>query len=99
MPLVVYLDEVGNPALENTDRDFPVFAVALFICDSACYRDAICPRVMRFKFDWFNHEGVILHSRDIRKAQGDFGILTSPEIRNRFLADLTDVMAVCDYTS
>jgi Protein of unknown function (DUF3800) len=97
MSLIVYLDEVGNPTLEDTDKDFPLFAIALFICDADCYRDAICPRVLKLKFDWFGHEGVILHSRDIRKAQGDFGILTDPDTRARFLADLTSVMEQCDY--
>lgn len=37
MPLVVYFDEVGNPTLNATDRDFPVFAIALFICDADYY--------------------------------------------------------------
>jgi hypothetical protein len=97
MAVVVYLDEVGNPTLDDSDRDFPVFGIALFICDINCYRDIVCPRVARLKFDFFGHEGVILHSRDIRKAQGDFGILTEPGIRARFMADLTAVMRECDY--
>ena len=97
MALVVYFDEVGNPTLEATDRDFPVFAIALFICDRDCYMNDITPRVNRLKFKWFGHEGVVLHSRDIRKAQGDFGFLTDSEKRESFLADIADVMIACDY--
>jgi hypothetical protein len=84
MPLVVYFDEVGNPTLDASDKDFPVFAIALLICDSDCYVNQIVPRVNALKFKWFGHEGVILHSRDIRKAQGDFGFLTIPEKRAEF---------------
>lgn len=73
MPLVVYLDEVGNPTLDPSDKDFPVFAIALFICDSDCYVNDIVPRVNRLKFRWFGHEGVILHSRDIRKGWATLG--------------------------
>ena len=50
MPLVVYFDEVGNPTLDATDKDFPVFAITLFICDTDCYVNDITPRVDRLKF-------------------------------------------------
>jgi hypothetical protein len=86
MPLVVYFDEVGNPTLDPSDKDFPVFAIALLICDSQCYINQIVPRVNQVKFDVFGHEGVILHSRDIRKAQGDFGFLTDLARRQPFYA-------------
>jgi hypothetical protein len=97
MPLIVYFDEVGNPTLENTDKDFPVFAIALYICDSSCYIQEITPRVNALKFKWFGHEGVVLHSRDIRKAQNDFGFLTDPAKRAEFMKEITDVMTACDY--
>ena len=58
MALVVYFDEVGNPTLDVTDMDFPVFAIALFICDSDCYVNEITPRVNWLKFRWFGHEGL-----------------------------------------
>ena len=97
MSLVVYFDEVGNPTLDASDKDFPVFPVALFICDSDCYLNQIAPRVNALKFKWFGHEGVILHSRDIRKAQGDFAFLKGPEKRLAFYEDLNAVMTECDY--
>ena len=97
MAFVVYFDEVGNPTLDASDRDFPVFAIALFICEQDCYVNEIVPRVNRLKFEYFGHEGVILHSRDIRKAQGDFGFLTNPQRRQAFLKDLTEIMDTCQY--
>lgn len=39
---------------------------------------------------------MILHSRDIRKAQGDFGFLTDPKRRQPFYAAINDVMTGCD---
>ena len=95
--MVVYFDEVGNTNLDPTDRDFPVFAIALFICDSDVYANGIAPLVTKLKFKWFGHEGVILHSRDIRKAQGDFGILTNADKRKEFIEDLSALMTACDY--
>jgi hypothetical protein len=97
MALVVYFDEVGNPTLEATDRDFPVFALVLFVCDSDSYINEIVPRVNRFKFRWFGHEGVVLHSRDIRKAQGDFRFLTEASTRPPFYRDINELMSTSPY--
>ena len=97
MPLVVYLDEVGNHTLEAEDKDFPVFAVVLLVCDAECYVEQIVPTANHLKFEFFGHEGVILHSRDIRKAQGDFGFLTAPGRRQPFYEALNGLMGTCDY--
>lgn len=97
MPLVVYFDEVGNPTLDASDKDFPVFGLTLFICDADQYVQKICPAVNNLKFKWFAHESVVLHSRDIRKAQGEFGFLTDPQKRSAFMSDLSDLMRDCEY--
>jgi len=97
MPLAVYFDEVGNPTLDASDKDFPVFALVLLVVDADSYLNQIVPKVNRLKFDFFGHEGVILHSRDIRKAQGDFGFLTNPAKRPPFYTAINDVMTTCDY--
>ncbi len=96
MALVVYFDEVGNPTVDASDPDFPLFAIAFLICDIDCYITEIVPRVNKLKFDLFGHEGVILHSRDIRKAQGDFGFLTNPAKRQPFYQAINEVMS-CAY--
>ena len=72
MPLIVYLDETGDHALEIVDKEFPVFALVLLACDTEEYLKKIVPAFYRFKMDYFGHEAVIFHSRDIRKAQKDF---------------------------
>ncbi len=97
MPRVVYLDETGDHSLEKEDKDFPVFALVLFVCDQAAYESTFVPMVNRLKFDYFGHECVILHSRDIRKAQNDFGFLTHPTKRQVFYQRLNEIMSAPGY--
>ena len=70
MTRIVYLDEAGDHSLEYEDRDFPVFALVMMVCDRQAYENTLIPMVNRLKFDYFGHECVIIHSRDIRKRRG-----------------------------
>ena len=97
MPVVVYLDETGDHSLELVDKDFPLFALVLLICDQAAYVQKIVPAMCQLKMDYFGHEAVIFHSRDIRKAQGDFGFLTDPQKRPPFYERLNRFMSEADY--
>ena len=98
MSYIVYLDETGDHSLELIDKDFPVFALAMFTCDTTYYNHTILPAVAQLKTDYFGHEGVILHSRDIRKAQKDFGFLTNPQKRSEFVDRINEIMRNFDYT-
>ncbi|GAG48073.1 unnamed protein product, partial [marine sediment metagenome] len=97
MGILVYMDEAGDHSLELIDRDFPVFCLAFFVCEETIYVQKVVPEVIQFKLRWFGHEGVILHSRDIRKAQGDFGLLTNPDRRQAFMGGLSAIMSHSDY--
>jgi len=98
MPYIVYMDETGDHSLELIDKDFPVFALAMFICETSYYNYTVLPEVAQFKTDYFGHDGVILHSRDIRKAQKDFGFLTNPEKRQGFIVRINDLMRNFKYS-
>ncbi len=98
MPYIVYLDETGDHSLELIDKDFPVFALAMFICDTSYYNHTILPEVAQLKTDYFGHDGVILHSRDIRKAQRDFGFLTNPQTRQEFIERINGMMRDFEYS-
>jgi hypothetical protein len=98
MAVIVYLDETGDHSLELVDRDFPLFALTMFICEETIYNQKIIPTVNRLKIDYFGHETIILHSRDIRKAQKDFGFLTNPEVRNEFCGRINQIMSESEYT-
>jgi hypothetical protein len=95
---LVYLDEAGDLNLTRTDEAFPIFALTMLVVDEHAYAQAVVPAVTALKLKYLGHDGVILHSRDIRKAQAEFGFLTDGATRDRFLADLTELMRSLDYT-
>jgi hypothetical protein len=59
--------------------------------------EKIIPQLNRFKLDYWDHEGINLHSRDIRKATGPFSILQNKKLCERFLDDLTKLMEKLPY--
>lgn len=67
---MVFLDEAGDHSLDPVDKDFPVFILVFVLCDDADYAGALAPAFTQFKVKHFGHDGVVLHSRDIRKALG-----------------------------
>ena len=97
MTRIVYLDETGDHSLEKEDKDFPVFALVMMVCDQDVYEKTFLPMVNRLKFDYFGHECVIIHSRDIRKAQKDFGFLTDPHKRPPFYDRINEIMSQPGY--
>ena len=97
MDYIVFLDEAGDHSLELIDKDFPVFALAMFVCDTKYYNYTILPEIAQLKTDYFGHEGVILHSRDIRKAQNYFGFLTDLNKREIFIKRINALMESLDY--
>ncbi len=97
MPLIVYLDEAGDHTLELVDKEFPLFTTALFICEQTVYTQKILPAVNQLKMDFFGHEAVILHSRDIRRAQNNFLFLRNGEKRLLFTKRLNQIMADSEY--
>lgn len=98
MPLIVYLDESGDHSLELVDPGFPLFALVMMVCDTTHYTQKIVPDVYQLKMDYFGHEGVILHSRDIRKALGPFAFLQVPQKRQPFYDRVNRIMAEADYS-
>jgi Protein of unknown function (DUF3800) len=92
MPVMVFLDEAGDHSLDPVDKDFPVFVLTFVLCDQTQYTDVLLPTFTRFKVKHVGHDGVILHSRDIRKARGDFAFLQIPMRRIAFMEDLNELM-------
>lgn len=58
----------------------------------------IIPKVAELKLTYWDHEGVNLHSRDIRKREGPFSFMMRKEYRDSFLSDLSSLMNESDYT-
>ena len=90
---IAFIDECGDHSLEKIDRDFPLFLLASIVVERSVYIDQIIPAMGALKMQYWNHEGVNLHSREIRKALGPFSFMQVPDIRLRFLEQLTTLMA------
>lgn len=97
MPVMVFLDEAGDHSLDPVDKDFPVFVLVFMLCDQAEYTNVLVPAFSRFKVRHLGHEGVLLHSRDIRKAIGDFAFLQVPEKREIFHSELNQLMTEANF--
>lgn len=95
---IAFFDECGDHSLTRINPELPVFVLCTVIVERAAYARTIIPEIAAFKLRYFAHEGINLHSRDIRKAAGPFSILQNAGVRGRFLADLTGLMAALPFT-
>jgi len=94
---IAFLDECGDHSLTKIDKDFPLFVLSLVLVRRSEYVETILPAVNEFKLRYWDHEGVNLHSRDIRKAEGPFRILQNPIRRQRFMEALSELMRSLPY--
>lgn len=91
-----FLDESGDHGLTVIDKNFPLF----LLCGVVIERDALATikqRITAFKYKYFKTTHVGLHSRDLRKWQGVFQILSDEALRRRFYQDLNDIFEQGDY--
>ncbi len=95
---LAFFDECGDHSLEKIDKDFPLFVLALVVVERPSYRDQALVEFNRFKLRYFSHEGINLHSRDIRLAAGPFSLLLNPTTRPQFMSELTDMMDRLPFT-
>jgi len=95
---IIYADESGDHGLVSIDAEHPVFVLVFCIFKKVDYSDSILPIISRFKFKWFGHDNIILHSRDIRKQIGHFGFLTDQKLREVFIPEVNDLIAGCNFT-
>ncbi|ADH84738.1 DUF3800 domain-containing protein [Desulfurivibrio alkaliphilus] len=94
---IAFLDECGDHSLTKIDRDFPIFVLSLLLVKRTDYRDVILPTINALKLKYWDHEGVSLHSRDIRKSTGPFAILQNSSLRRPFMEDLSALMRDLPY--
>lgn len=78
---IVYADESGDHSLLKIDRNYPVFVLAFCIFRKKDYMSKAVPAVQKIKFDFFGHDMVVFHERDIRKEKGQFKCLNNATIR------------------
>ncbi len=95
---IVYLDESGDHSLDVIDRQYPIFVLSACVFRKADYSAVVVPSFLNLKFRFFGHDMVVLHSRDIRKAQGPFAILQNAHVRQDFLAAINTAIANAPFT-
>lgn len=95
---IAFFDECGDHSLSKIDKDFPLFLLCTVIVEREVYAQKIIPGLAEFKLRYFAHEGINLHSREIRKAEGPFAILQNETVRQNFLPELSALMAALPFT-
>jgi hypothetical protein len=95
---IAFFDECGDHSLTKIDPDFPLFVLAMVVIERDAYRDEVLPKLNAFKLRYWNHEGINLHSRDIRLAQGPFSILLNAQVRQRFMDEISGLMDTLPFT-
>jgi hypothetical protein len=95
---IIFVDESGDHSLEVVNPAYPLFVLAFCIIRQDDYADRIVPAIQKLKFATFGHDMVVLHSRDIRKEQGEFAALRHPDTRAAFLEGMSRVIADAPFT-
>ncbi len=95
--LLVFMDECGDHTRTMSDADFPLLLLAFVLIEPGAYREAIIPAMGRLKLGFWPHEGVNLHSRDIRKQLGDFARFHRKDLRERLMDDLSRLVRLSPF--
>jgi hypothetical protein len=85
---IIYVDESGDHSLSTVNKEFPLFVLTFCIFKKEDYIQHVVPAFQALKFKTFGHDMVVLHEREIRKAEGPFAFLTDAARRNAFMADV-----------
>ena len=88
-----FIDECGDHSIDVIDKDFPLFLLSTVVIERCVYADNLLPALGRLKLRYWNHEGVNLHSRDIRKALGSFSFLMVEEKRLAFTQEVAQIVS------
>ncbi|MEX5323322.1 DUF3800 domain-containing protein, partial [Pseudomonas shirazica] len=59
---IVYVDESGDHGLQKINPEYPVFVLAFCIFRKDVYVQSVVPAVQKLKFDFWGHDGIVLHS-------------------------------------
>lgn len=90
---VVYVDESGDHSMVDIDPQYPRFVLAFCVFPVEEYITVVVPAVERLKFDFFGHDMVILHEREIRKAVKPFDILLDARVRGPFIERMNELIS------
>jgi hypothetical protein len=89
---IAFLDECGDHSLRHIDKDFPIYVLSTVIINREDYGSTILPKLNQLKLKYWDHEGVNLHSRDIRRGIGPYSILRDKRIRTALLEEISTLI-------
>ncbi len=95
---IVYVDESGDHGLASPDPQYPVFVLAYCIFRKQDYVQTVVPAIQALKFRHFGHDIVVLHEREIRKRHPPFDFAGDRERQEKFMEDLSKVLAAAPFT-
>ena len=90
---VVFVDESGDHSLTDVNDIYPRFVLAFCVYPVEEYIRRVVPAVEQLKFDFFGHDMVVLHEREIRKSLPPFDLLRVPHVRGAFMERLEELIA------
>ncbi|UOO89102.1 DUF3800 domain-containing protein [Vitreoscilla massiliensis] len=92
-PFIVYVDESGTANFDKPGNrsSFPVFVLAFCVFYKHVYTTQLVPEIQSLKFNFFGHDLVILHEKEIRKNEPPFRF-SSRELDRNFLSRLSSIM-------
>jgi hypothetical protein len=94
---IAFLDECGDHSLTKIDQDFPLFVLSLILVKRRDYAEKIIHEINQLKLRYWDHEGVNLHSREIRKKTGPFQTLQNPILASKFMDEISFLMDQLPY--
>lgn len=98
----MYVDEVGNPDLGNTDNPNHRFlSLTGVIISLNTVKSELHPAFERIKEKYFDHhpdEPVIFHRKEMLSGKHPFGTLRDTNTRNQFDNDLLSIIQEMTYT-
>lgn len=92
----LFIDESGDHGLSNLNPNFPLFLLCGIVISDDQY-EMLRLGFNNIKREIWDSEGVIFHSRDIRKCEREFKYLFDLQVKEQFYKELDSVIARSDY--
>lgn len=94
---ILFLDESGDHNLAIIDPQYPLFVLGGVMVDKAYAEGPMTEAVQDFKRRLFGRDDIILHTADITRNRNGFEAMKNAAFRERFYAELNELMRSLDY--
>ncbi len=89
---IIFADESGDHGTASVNPENPIFVLVFCIFRKFEYISLVKRAISKFKMDFWGHDLVVLHNREIRKSTGEFSSLFNERKREIFLQALNEVI-------